>query len=167
MQSGSYSGEWLAGACTSYVVEGPLLLSVLTGGEVFTFGDTSLPHSYSYIGDVAAGLATLGENENGDVRIWHLPTVPAVSTAHVLGIVAELVGKPLDVHNLQRAEPAGPFDKTFMDGYEEMFYQYRVPQNMVSDAFEKHFGTRPTPLRDGLLATVAWYRGWLDHHGSD
>lgn len=68
----------------------------------------------------------------------------------------------MEEHNLRRAEPAGPFDKTFMDGYEEMSYQYRIAQNMVSTPFETRFGVRPTPLRDGLAATVDWYRALLD-----
>lgn len=138
----------------------------ITGGEVFTFGDTSLPHSYSYIADVAAGLATLGEQEQGDGRIWHLPTVRAVSTADILATVADIVGRPINEHNLQKAEPAGPFDETFMDGYEEMFYQYRIPQNMVSAAFEQTFAVAPTPLREGLEATVRWYESFLARKSS-
>ena len=137
---------------------GGVFPGALTGGEVYTFGDTALPHSYSYIRDVAAGLATLGEHPEGDGRIWHLPAVPARSTAEILAIIAELTGRPLQEHNLQHAEPVGPFDKTFMDGYEEMFYQYRIAQNMVSTPFRERFGVEPTALRDGLAATVAWYR---------
>ena len=136
--------------------------AALTGGEVLTFGDTRLPHSYSYIRDVARGLATLGEHPEGDGRIWHLPTAPARSTDAVLELVAQAVGKPLETHNLQRAEPYGPFDKTFMDGYAEMMYQYFIPQNMVSTAFERAFGVQPTPLEEGVPATVAWYREFLE-----
>lgn len=140
---------------------GGVFPGALNGGEVYTFGDIALPHSYSYIRDVAAGLATLGEHPDGDGRVWHLPTVPARSTAEVLAIVAELTGRPIQERNLQHAEPAGPFDKTFMDGYEEMFYQYRIPQNMVSTPFQERFGVEPTALREGLAATVAWYRETL------
>jgi hypothetical protein len=32
---------------------------------------------------------------------------------------------------------------------------------MVSAAFEAQFGVPPTPLRDGIAATVAWYRELL------
>ena len=140
---------------------GGVFPGALGGGEVFSFGDTSLPHSYTFIGDVAAGLAALGADDSGDGRIWHLPTAPAVNTDRVLAIISELVGGPLEVRNLQRAEPTGPFDATFMAGYEEMFYQYRIPQNMVSTAFERAFGVTPTPLHDGLRATVEWYRAFL------
>ncbi len=145
---------------------GGVFPQALMNDEVLTFGDTRLPHSYSYIHDVARGLATLGERPEGDGRIWHLPTVPARSTDAVLDLVAQAVGHQLKTHNLQHATPYGPFDKTFMDGYEEMFYQYRIPQNMVSAAFERQFGVTPTPLEEGIPATVAWYRDWLAQRSS-
>ncbi|MBB5234732.1 nucleoside-diphosphate-sugar epimerase [Deinococcus budaensis] len=137
---------------------GAVFPAALTGGEVLTLLDTSLPHSYTYIRDVARGLATLGERPEGDGRIWHLPTVPARSTDEVLELVARAVGRPLRVHNLRRAEAYGPFDQTFMDSYAEMLYQHRIPQNMVSTAFEHQFGVFPTPLEEGIAQTLAWYR---------
>lgn len=140
---------------------GAVFPAALTGGEVMTMLDTSLPHSYTYIGDVACGLATLGERPEGDGRIWHLPTVPARSTDEVLELVAHTVGRPLRIHNLRRAEAYGPFDQTFMDSYAEMLYQHRLPQNMVSEAFERQFGVHPTPLAQGIAQTVAWYRDFL------
>jgi nucleoside-diphosphate-sugar epimerase len=135
--------------------------AALNGDEVLTLGDIDLPHSYTYIGDVARGLATLGERPEGDGRIWHLPTVPARPTRQVLDLIAELVGRPLTVHNLDHAEAYGPFDETFMGEYDEMFYQHTTAQNMVSAAFEERFGVHPTPLRDGIAATAAWYRELL------
>lgn len=130
----------------------------LAGEKVLAFGDIDLPHSYSFVPDVASGLATLGEDSRGDGRVWHLPTVPAVSTRHVHAVVGELVGHPVEALVLPEAKPYGPFDETFMAEYAEMFYQHLVPQNMVSAAFEKEFGARPTPLRAALDRTLAWYR---------
>jgi nucleoside-diphosphate-sugar epimerase len=150
---------------------GPLVLNsalgattfpaALTGQPVLTLGDIDLPHSYTYIRDVARGLATLGEDPRGDGRIWHLPTVPAPTTREVLDLIADAVGRPLSTHNLQHAEPYGPFDETFMREYSEMFYQHTTPQHMVSTAFERAFGVAPTPLEEGIPATVAWYRDYL------
>lgn len=79
----------------------------------------------------------------------------------MLDLIAEVVGRPLTVHNLNHAEAYGPFDETFMGEYDEMFYQHTTAQNMVSAAFEERFGVHPTPLRDGIAATAAWYRELL------
>ena len=48
-----------------------------------------------------------------------------------------------------------------MAAYREMFYQHRIPQNVVSARFEATFGATPTPLEEGIAATVAWYRELL------
>ena len=55
----------------------------------------------------------------------------------------------------------GTFDRQFMAEYAEMFYQHLIPQNLVSTAFQRAFGTEPTPLKDALAATIAWYRSLL------
>lgn len=147
---------------------GPRVLNSSLGGAVFpgalggqpvaAFGDIDLRHSYSYIRDIAGGLATLGEDPGGDGRIWHLPTAPAITTRQVHELIAARVGRPLQVEVLDHAQPWGPFDKTFMDEYEEMFYQHTTVQNLDSSAFEARFGGHPTPLPAALDATIEWYR---------
>ncbi|KFG77093.1 NAD-dependent epimerase/dehydratase family protein [Streptomyces mutabilis] len=133
----------------------------LTGGEVVGLGDIDLPHSYTDIRDVAAGLATLGERPDGDGRVWHLPTAPAVSTREVHTMIEKRVGRPLNVVTLSEPRPFGPFDERFMAEFAEMFYQYTEPQIMDSTAFERTFGAAPTPLADTVDATVTWYEEWL------
>ncbi|MFF7607824.1 NAD-dependent epimerase/dehydratase family protein [Streptomyces parvulus] len=133
----------------------------LTGGEVVGFGDIDLPHSYTGIEDVAAGLATLGARPEGDGRVWHLPTAPAVSTREIHAMIEKRVGRPLKVVLLTRPRPFGPFDEQFMAEYEEMFYQHTEPQIVDSGAFERFFGVSATPLAETLDATVTWYEQWL------
>ncbi|MFG3320620.1 NAD-dependent epimerase/dehydratase family protein [Streptomyces sp. NPDC048171] len=133
----------------------------LTGKEVVGFGDIDLPHSYTGIADVAAGLATLGERPEGDGRVWHLPTAPAVTTREIHTMIEKRVGRPLNVVLLDRPRAFGPFDEQFMAEYEEMFYQHTEPQIVDSGAFERFFAVAPTPLADTLDATVTWYEAWL------
>jgi nucleoside-diphosphate-sugar epimerase len=133
----------------------------LSGEPVLTLGDIDLPHSYTYIGDVARGLATLGEHPDGDGRVWHLPTVPARTTREVLDLIADAAGRPLQIDNLDEPRPYGPFDATMMAEYAEMFYQHTTPVDMDSGAFESAFDVAPTPLEEGIPATVEWYRGLM------
>ncbi|MFD5800239.1 NAD-dependent epimerase/dehydratase family protein [Streptomyces sp. NPDC127020] len=133
----------------------------LTGNEVVGFGDIDLPHSYTGIADVAAGLATLGERPEGDGRVWHLPTAPAVTTRETHTMIEKRVGRPLNVVLLDRPRAFGSFDEQFMAEYEEMFYQHTEPQIVDSGAFERFFAVAPTPLADTLDATVTWYEAWL------
>ncbi|RIQ20157.1 NAD-dependent epimerase/dehydratase family protein [Jiangella rhizosphaerae] len=135
--------------------------AALTGETALALGDIDLPHSYSYIRDVAAGLALLGERPDTSGRVWHLPTAPAVSTRRVHELIAEVTGRPLAVDVLAEPRPWGPFDDVFMEEYAELFYQYLEPQIMDSSAFEQAFGVQPTPLPDALAETVAWYTAAL------
>ncbi|MEU3276631.1 NAD-dependent epimerase/dehydratase family protein [Streptomyces antibioticus] len=136
---------------------GAVFPPALTGGEVLGIGDIDLPHSYTAVQDVAVGLATLGERPEGDGRVWHLPTAPAVSTRVVHAMIERLTGRPLNVVVVAEPRPFGPFDERFMAEYAEMFYQHTEPQIVDSSAFERAFGVVPTPLEETVAATVSWY----------
>ncbi|MEV0096983.1 NAD-dependent epimerase/dehydratase family protein [Streptomyces sp. NPDC050738] len=140
---------------------GAVFPGALTGTDVAALGDIDLPHSYTNILDVAAGLATLGEHPEGDGRVWHLPTAPAVTTREVFRMIEERVGQPLRTVVLDAPRAFGPFDQTFMDSYGELFYQHTEPQVMDSSAFEETFGVRPVPLADTLDMAIDWYRTLL------
>lgn len=137
--------------------------AVLTGQPALGFGDVTLPHSYSYLPDVARGLVDLGTAtaEAAPRQVWHLPTVPAVSTEHIHRLVEEISGRRITAQVLDRPAAVGPFDEQFMNEYAELFYQHRIPQNMVSTPFEQFFGWHPTPLANGLRATIEWYSAFL------
>lgn len=133
----------------------------LTGGAVYALGDIDLLHSYTFIEDVATGLATLGEQPPADGQVWHLPTAPATTTRDIHRRISEITGSTLDVTTVPRPVPFGPFDQTFVDEYAEMFYQHTEHQVMDSTAFEQTFGAQPTPLQPALERTVDWFRHTL------
>lgn len=156
------SADFFGPRVLTSTLAGAFFPAALTGEPVLAFGDTSLPHSYSFVPDVAAGLATLGTaTQEAGGRVWHLPTVPAVSTQEIHRIVSQILGRPLNVHTLPEAKPYGPFDAAFMDEYAEMFYQHLIPQNMISTPFERAFEQSPTPLRQALTETIQWYGDFL------
>ncbi|WBB67384.1 NAD-dependent epimerase/dehydratase family protein [Micromonospora sp. WMMD812] len=140
---------------------GTVFPAAFAGGPVLALGDIDLPHSYSYLPDVAAGLARLGAAPEAAGRVWHLPTAPARSTREVHRLIERAVGGPFTVEALDAPRPWGPFDDSFMREYAELFYQYEEPQVMDSTAFETRFGVRPTPLADAVSATVDWFRAAL------
>lgn len=155
------SADFFGPAVLNSALGGAVFPGALSGEDVSPLGDIDLPHSYTYIRDVAAGLATLGERPDGDGRVWHLPTGPARTTRDVLRMTEERVGRPLRLVAVTEPRPFGPFDERFMAEYAEMFYQHTEPQIMDSAAFERYFGVHPTPLAEALDATLAWYGAWL------
>lgn len=155
------SADFFGPGVVNSTLGGAFFPGALTGDPALGLGDIDLPHSYTFIRDAARGLATLGTDERGDGRVWHLPTNPAVSTARIHRLVEELTGRPLNLEVIDEPVAHGPFDEQFMAEYSEMFYQHRIPQNMVSADFERTFDVHPTPLRDALASTVEWYTATL------
>ncbi|MFD4173105.1 NAD-dependent epimerase/dehydratase family protein [Streptomyces anulatus] len=151
------SADFLGPGVLNSTLGGAVFPAALTGQSVHALGDIDLPHSYTYIEDVAAGLATLGEHPDAHGRVWHLPTAPARTTREILALVEERTGRPIDLAVVAEPRPFGPFDETFMAEYAEMFYQHTEPQILDSSAIEKAYGLAPTPLETALDATLAWY----------
>jgi nucleoside-diphosphate-sugar epimerase len=135
--------------------------AALSGQPVLTLGNMDLLHSYSYLPDVAKGLAVLGEHEEALGRDWLLPVAPARTTRDMLHLIGQVIGQPLQVLNvstIEQAQTLGIFDETFAYEYGELFYQYSEPQVVNSSAFEQAFGLYATPLDEALHTTIYWYR---------
>ncbi|WP_327371478.1 NAD-dependent epimerase/dehydratase family protein [Streptomyces sp. NBC_01217] len=158
------SADFVGPGVLNSTLGGAVFPAALTGGEVPAFGDIDLPHSYTYIGDVAAGLATLGENPDGDGRVWHLPTAPALTTRQIFAMMEERTGRPLNLTVVGEPRPFGPFDEVFMAEYAEMFYQHTEAQIVDSSAIEKAYGLAPNSLSTNLDSTLAWYGELLASH---
>src|SRR4029078_491935 len=62
------------------------------------------PHTYTYIPDIGAGLATLGEHPDATGQVWHLPNDPDTKTTpQLVDIIYQHAGHP---HDKLRAMPA-------------------------------------------------------------
>lgn len=138
--------------------------AVLSGKPALTFGNIDLPHSYSYMSDIARGLVALGEREEAWGQDWLLPVVKPISTRQVLQLIEAELGQPVEIFNLasyEQAAATGFFDPIFLNEYRELFYQYTEPQIVNSAKIEKVLGITPTPLKEALAATIAWYKQYL------
>ncbi|WP_225823751.1 NAD-dependent epimerase/dehydratase family protein [Streptomyces naphthomycinicus] len=159
------SADFVGPGVLNSTLGGAVFPGALTGGEVVGLGDIDLPHSYTDIRGVAAGLTALGENPEGDGRVWHLPTAPARTTREVFRMIEERIGRPLNITVKSEPRPFGPFDEVFMNSYAELFYQHTEPQVMDSTAIQDAFGVKPAPLETTLDDTIAWYRIFLASRG--
>jgi len=76
--------------------------NALAGRRADFIGNPDLPHSYSYIPDVAAGLATLGTDGRAMGQVWHLPGPQTVTTRAFLDLLAGQVGHPVAIRSVPR-----------------------------------------------------------------
>ncbi|MBF6049784.1 NAD-dependent epimerase/dehydratase family protein [Streptomyces sp. NRRL B-1677] len=155
------SADFVGPGVLNSTLGGAVFPGALTGTDVLGLGDIDLPHSYTDIRDVAAGLATLGERPDGDGRVWHLPTAPTRSTREIFQQIERKVGQPLKITIMSEPRPFGPFDEVFIDSYAELFYQHTEPQVMDSTAIQETFGIKPAAFDATLDDTLAWYRAFL------
>jgi nucleoside-diphosphate-sugar epimerase len=134
--------------------------NALAGRRADFIGHPDLPHTYSYVPDIAAGLATLGTDPRAAGQVWHLPGPPTVSTRALLDLLAAEVGHPVAIRPVPKlAVRALGLINPMMRELAEMAYEFDEPFVLDTSRYESTFGTAGTPLADAVAATVAWYRG--------
>lgn len=133
--------------------------AAVAGKPAQVLGNPRLPHSYSYIGDVARGLATLGERGEALGSEWLLPVAPAVPTREMVRLIGAALGHPVKLIAIPKAavQAMGLFNPQMRE-LVEMFYQYTEPQVVDSRRFEEAFGESATPPNEAMPATVAWFK---------
>jgi nucleoside-diphosphate-sugar epimerase len=133
--------------------------NALAGRRADFIGNPDLPHTYSYVPDIAAGLATLGTDPRAAGQVWHLPGPQTVTTRALLDLVAGEVGHQVAVRSLPKlAVRALGLVNPMLRELAEMAYEFDQPFILDTSKYESAFGAAGTPLADAIAATVAWYR---------
>src|SRR5215471_5420443 len=133
--------------------------NALAGRRADFIGDPGLPHTYSYVPDIAAGLATLGTDARAAGQVWHLPGPPTVSTRALLDLIAEQVGHRVGVRSVPKlAVRVLSLASPLMRELAEMSYELEEPFVLDTSKYESVFRVAGTPLDDAVAATLAWYR---------
>jgi nucleoside-diphosphate-sugar epimerase len=130
--------------------------TVRRGRRAWVIGDPDAPHSWSYIPDVAATLATLGTDPRAEGRAWHVPTTPPRSQRQALADLARAMGvEPKGVSGvpwplLRAAGVAVPLVRELVD----IRHQWDAPFVLDSAETTEVFGLTPTPWDDVVRATA-------------
>jgi nucleoside-diphosphate-sugar epimerase len=133
--------------------------NALAGRRADFIGNPGLPHTYSYVPDIAAGLATLGTDARAAGDVWHLPGPQTVTTRALLDLVAGEVGHPVGIRSVPKlAVRALGLVNPMLRGLAELSYQFDEPFVLDTSKYESTFGAGGTPLADAIAATVTWYR---------
>ena len=133
--------------------------NALAGRRADFIGNADLPHTYSYVPDIAAGLVTLGTDARAAGQVWHLPGPQTVTTRALLDLVAVQVGHPVGVRSVPKlALRVLGLINPMMRGLAETSYQFDEPFVLDTTRYQATFGPAGTPLAAAVAATVAWYR---------
>ena len=158
MAIGRASDFFGAGVTESTLGERVFANAVADGRAEF-IGDPDLLHTYSYVPDIAAGLAVLGGDERAVGETWHLPGPETMTTRDVLGLIGGEVGHPVPIRSVPKSvlRIVGVV-RPMMRGLAEMSYQFEQPFILDTTKFEPTFGAVATPMDVAIKETVAWYR---------
>lgn len=140
---------------TSSIIE--MALPALRAGKTAWLpGALDVPHSYTYIGDVAQTLITLATDERAWGRAWHVPSPPPMTGRSLLTTVARLDGLPaprLRSYPLPAVWAAGLFDK-FAKEFREVRYQHVKPFVLDSSRVTATFGLTHTPVDEAVQSVL-------------
>jgi nucleoside-diphosphate-sugar epimerase len=131
----------------------------LAGKTTRVLGDPDLPHTFTYLGDFARGLVTLGTHDEALGEIWHLPSAETLSTREFARLVFEVAGQPLELGVLPSPLlTVLALVSPTLRAVREQQYQREMPWVVDHSKFAKAFGADVTPHRAAMAITLDWYR---------
>jgi nucleoside-diphosphate-sugar epimerase len=138
-----------------------LFEAAIKGKKVPWLGSLDVPHTVSYAQDMGRAIALLGERNDADGRVWHLPSDAAVTGREFISMIADELGRPLRPTATSPAmvKLAGVFVPMIRE-INDVIDQWTKP--FVSDGsnFERTFGPfEVTPNGVAIRETVQWYAG--------
>jgi nucleoside-diphosphate-sugar epimerase len=153
---------------------GPGVLDSAMGDRVFGFalegkaasvaGNLDAKHSYTYIDDIGKALVILGERDEALGKAWHVPNAPVTTTREFIDQIFAALGQPAKMSAMGKMmmRLGGLFIPPARETV-EMMYEFEKDFVVDGSKFTKAFGLQATPYRDGIKATVAWYKANFKH----
>jgi nucleoside-diphosphate-sugar epimerase len=131
----------------------------LAGKNARVMGDPDQPHTFSYLPDIGASLATLGLRDEADGRPWHLPNAETISTREFIEKVYQTTGTDGEVSAMPRLmlNLVALFNGNVRE-IKEVLFEFEEPFLVDSSDFESTFDQRATILDESIPATVEWFR---------
>lgn len=133
--------------------------ALIAGKSVNWLGPLDLPHAMTFVDDFATGLLILGAHENALGQAWHIPAAEPLTGRQYINLASEMAGvtsKPATAPK-PLLQALGIFNSTIREVV-EMLYEYKEPYLIDGSKYHAAFGGTPTPHRDALQQTVAWYK---------
>jgi nucleoside-diphosphate-sugar epimerase len=135
------------------------LHSVYNGKRVRLFGNIDLPHTFTYIKDLAAAMINVGTANDTFGQIWHVPNAPALSLDKWVHLFEVITGKRIKKSVTPKflIRLTGPFNSFVKELY-EMAYQFEYPYLVNHDKYVSRFGNHYTYPSEIVTETVEWYK---------
>jgi nucleoside-diphosphate-sugar epimerase len=132
------------------------IVPLKAGKTVPLIWPADIPHSWTYLPDVAEALVVAAGDERAWGRPWHVPTTEPQTFRQLGERMAAILGRPAPKlmqlpWPLMRA--IGLFNPMIGE-LRHTRYQFVAPYELDSSAFTATFGVKPTPLDQALRTTL-------------
>ena len=154
------ASDFYGPGCTDQSQLGSRVMPRLLAGKPVRFlGEPELPHSLSYIPDVAATLVALGTDDRAVGRAWHVPSelTSYAAAARMAAQIAGTAGPRMGTLAPWMLRVAGAFSPVVRE-LQEVRYQFERPFVIDARDTTDALGITATPLEAGVRATVAWWQ---------
>ncbi len=134
--------------------------AILNGKPIRVISNASVPHSFTYVPDLAAAMITAAATPSLRNTLLHAPTAPAASQREMIELFARAAKMPTPKVGtipswLVRLLGTVPGQLRELG---DTLYQFEKPFVLDSSRSEEILGLKPTSLTDGTAATVAWWK---------
>ena len=138
----------------NFVVE-----KALQGKPAQVLGNIDVPHSHTYIRDVGKALVTLAEHDDAFGQVWHIPSLPAITTREALQMIYAAAEHPVKVQPTPKWL-LRLFGLMNPDAGEmvEMLYAFEKPFVLDDMKFVERFGWQATDWETAVMNTVTWFK---------
>lgn len=136
-----------------------VIANILAGKPIRVIAAADLPHSFTYVPDLAAAMITAAASPSMWNTVLHAPTAPAVSQRTMIEMYSAAAGLPTPKVGviapwLMRALSVVPGPTRELG---DTLYQFRYPYVLDSTRSEAILGLEPTSLAEGTAATMDWW----------
>lgn len=165
MAIGRASDFFGPGALNTALIGEHFWRAFFTGKAVDWVGRLDVPHTCSYVEDFGRGLVTLAQHDEALGQAWHIPAAdPLITGQRFLDLVFEVAGRRARIRTASKGllRVAGIWSPLLRE-IAEMAYEFEQPYHMDGSKFTRAFGGTPTPLREAVQSTVAWFQHRMGH----
>jgi nucleoside-diphosphate-sugar epimerase len=130
----------------------------LAGKSTQVLGNPDLPHTFTFLGDFARGLVTLGTHDEAIGEVWHVPSAETLSTREFARLVFEAAGQrpKLTVMPSTLLAALALFSPT-LRAVKEQQYQREATWVVDHSKFARAFGAEVTPHGEAISTTLDWF----------
>ncbi|WP_022881721.1 NAD-dependent epimerase/dehydratase family protein [Gryllotalpicola ginsengisoli] len=132
---------------------------IMASKTAYVVGDPAMPHSWSYLPDIAATLVAAADHTGPWGRVWHVPS----GLPHSRHEIADTLNDWFDAHGKAAGVPQwllaglGLFSPQWRGVYESS-YQFTAPFVLEATETERMLGVQATPWPAALRETAQSYR---------